>query len=111
MAVEVDRLAFERDGGEQQLIYVRGEQQQVSVIDIGGGRAVSAASCDGAATNGREALSVSPPPFISAHHRLHFLTRCGNVWAGCLRDKAQHCWSMFTKRKKGKPSFTIGFLF
>ncbi|EFX86012.1 hypothetical protein DAPPUDRAFT_98330 [Daphnia pulex] len=40
---------------------------------------------------------------VSSHHstqRLHFLTHCGTVWVGCLRDQVRHCWTMFTKRKK-----------
>ena len=43
---------------------------------------------------------VIPPPYHSTQ-RLHFLTHCGTFWAGCLRDQVRHCWTMFTKRKKG----------
>jgi hypothetical protein len=45
---------------------------------------------------------------VSSHHstqRLHFLTHCGTVWVGCLRDQVRHCWTMFTKRKKGQSYF------
>ena len=44
---------------------------------------------------------VIPPPYHSTQ-RLHFLTHCGTFWAGCLRDQVRHCWTMFTKRKKGQ---------
>lgn len=120
MAVEVDRVAFERDGGggggsgsgvggggdsfHTQSQQDREQEQQVSesVIDCRTRRlpASGVDSFDGA-TNGHG----QSPTFTPTLHRLDFLTRCGNIWAGCFRDKAQHCWSMFTKRKKGRTSF------
>ncbi len=64
-------------------------------------------------SSGEGTRAVPPPPSSPAtstgadvipHHstqRLHFLTHCGTVWVGCLRDQVRHCWTMFTKRKKG----------
>lgn len=68
---------------------------------------VDGVGCGGA--TGRDTSSVSPSPLTSQPHRLHFLTHCGTVWAGCLRDKARHCWTMFTKRKKGQFFFSYYF--
>jgi len=77
---------------------------------------VGAASGQQLKGNSGEGTSVPPPPsspatstvadvvVIPRHHstqRLHFLTHCGTVWVGCLRDQVRHCWTMFTKRKKG----------
>lgn len=62
----------------------------------------------GAATErqGENAVpSLSCSTAVVSHHssqRLHFLTHCGTGWAGCLRDQVRQCWTMFTKRKKGK---------
>lgn len=61
----------------------------------------------------RAAVPPSSPTadvVVSPHHstqRLHFLTHCGTVWVGCLRDQVRHCWTMFTKRKKGWSFFLI----
>lgn len=63
--------------------------------------------CGGATGQDTSPAAVPPSPFTPTPTRLHFLTRCGTVWAGCLRDKARHCWTMFTKRKKGQSHFII----
>ena len=79
-----------------------------STAAAGGGGSATVTSCSNSGSNraeladysdgatGQDTTAVAPTP-----HRWHFLTRCGTVWAGCLRDKARHCWTMFTKRKKG----------
>ena len=49
-----------------------------------------------------------PPRQQSRSDRHHFLTSFD--WAGCLRNKALHCWTiMFSTRKKGKITFFLFF--
>lgn len=72
-------------------------QQQQQKGNSGEGTSVPLSSSSPATSS----TQVIPPPYHSTQ-RLHFLTHCGTFWAGCLRDQVRHCWTMFTKRKKGQ---------
>ncbi|XP_057378074.1 Kv channel-interacting protein 1-like [Daphnia carinata] len=74
----------------------------------GGGRAKLLPTITGVGAPTDQQGENAVPPLscttaVVSHHSsqgLHFLTRCGTVWAGCLRDQVRQCWTMFTKRKK-----------
>lgn len=97
MAVDVDDVVDHHDRLHQ--------YQATTPVVVDRMKEPTSLNFDGVGATGQDTTSVTSPP-----HRLHFLTHCGAVWAGCLRDKARHCWTMFTKRKKGQFYYSFNFL-